>query len=149
MALQLIDKLKTTVIIDTVQLVQLAGDNLKILLYRNKDIPIYKQITEQMKEQILSGDIRPSDPIPSMRSLAKQLSISVVTVQRAYDELLQEGIIDTIPAKGSFISQDCHHHLKEELERQLQKKIKETKDIASMLHLTDEKLIEKIIDQGD
>jgi len=83
--------------------------------------------------------------ILSMRALSKQLGVSVVTVQRAYDELLRERIIETIPAKGSFISEQCHIHLRHDLERQLDVHIKHLKQIAKMLDMTDEGLIGKIV----
>lgn len=83
--------------------------------------------------------------ILSMRALAKHLGVSVVTVQRAYDELLHERIIETIPAKGSFISEQCHIHLRHDLERQLDVHIKRLKEIAKMLDMTNEELTQKIV----
>ncbi|AUJ26075.1 MULTISPECIES: GntR family transcriptional regulator [Virgibacillus] len=91
-----------------------------IFIIKNSQLPIYEQIIEQIKKQISEGDLEPGSPIPSMRALAKQLRISVITVQRAYDELVKEGFIETIPAKGSFISENCHVFFEEEMTKKLE-----------------------------
>lgn len=118
---------------------------MNIIIYKNKNIPIYEQITTQIKYSILNGALQPGDMILSMRALAKHLGVSVVTVQRAYDELLHERIIETIPAKGSFISEQCHIHLRHDLERQLDVHIERLKETARMLDMTNEELMQKII----
>ena len=68
---------------------------MEIILSSNSSKPIYTQITEQIKAQIMDGTLRAGDPIPSMRSLAKSLHVSVITVQRAYEELQRDGFIET------------------------------------------------------
>ncbi len=67
--------------------------------------PIYEQITDQIKAAILDGEINPGDPLPGMRTLAKDLGISVITTKRAYFELENEGFITTVVGKGCFVSE--------------------------------------------
>ena len=66
--------------------------------------PIYAQITSQIKGKILSGELKTGEALPSIRLLAKELRISVITTKRAYDDLEQEGFIHTMPGKGSFVA---------------------------------------------
>ncbi len=75
-----------------------------ILIDNKSGMPIYDQIFTQIKGHILSGELRTDDPLPSIRSLAKDLRISVITTKRAYDELERAGFIYTVPGKGSFVA---------------------------------------------
>ena len=85
-----------------------------ILIDNKSGLPIYDQIYSQIKAQIISGTLQTDDPLPSIRSLAKDLRISVITTKRAYDELEQEGFIYTIPGKGCFVAQKNTQLLREE-----------------------------------
>jgi GntR family transcriptional regulator len=90
----------------------------EIILSSNSSKPIYTQITEQIKAQIMDGTLRAGDPIPSMRSLAKSLHVSVITVQRAYEELQRDGFIETTVGRGSFVAvQDPAFYLEEQQRR--------------------------------
>ena len=75
-----------------------------ILIDNKSGMPIYDQIFTQIKGHILGGELRTDDPLPSIRSLAKDLRISVITTKRAYDELERAGFIYTVPGKGSFVA---------------------------------------------
>ncbi|MDX8365990.1 GntR family transcriptional regulator [Cytobacillus sp. IB215665] len=75
-----------------------------IIISSSADEPIYEQITNQIKQQILRGDLKEGDPLPSMRKLAKDLQISIITTKRAYEELEKEGFITSQVGKGSFVS---------------------------------------------
>ena len=77
---------------------------MEIILRNTAGQPIYEQITTQIKAQILSGALAPGDALPSIRALAKDLRISVITTKRAYDELEREGLIDTVAGKGTFVA---------------------------------------------
>ena len=77
---------------------------MEIILSSTSGRPIYEQITLQIKEMIMKGDLAPGQALPSMRKLAKDLHVSVITTQRAYDDLQKEGFIVTVPAKGTFVS---------------------------------------------
>lgn len=74
-----------------------------IIIKNNSDKPIYEQIREQIKEQILSGDLKAGEALPSMRLLAKELRISMITTKRAYEELEREGYIESYTGRGSFV----------------------------------------------
>ena len=73
---------------------------MNIVISNSSDEPIYQQIINQIKEQILKGELTESEPLPSIRKLAKELNISVITTKRAYDELEREGFIVTVAGKG-------------------------------------------------
>ena len=76
-----------------------------IILSNASGKPIYEQITDQVKEQIMAGTLSAGDALPSMRLLAKELRISVITTKRAYEELERDGFICTVAGKGSFVAQ--------------------------------------------
>ena len=75
-----------------------------ILISNSGETPIYDQITRQMKGLILRGELREGEALPSMRLLARELRISVITTKRAYEELEREGFITTVPGKGCFVA---------------------------------------------
>lgn len=80
---------------------------LNIIISNNSGKPIYEQITQQVKAAIMKGELSPGDPLPSMRVLAKELRISVITTKRAYEDLEREGFLVSVVGKGSFVaSQD-------------------------------------------
>lgn len=77
------------------------------------DLPIYKQIKNQIKDSLIKGELHLGDPLPSIRVLAKDLQISVITSKRAYDDLEKEGLIKSVPGKGFYISANQKEFLKE------------------------------------
>ncbi|MBS6861263.1 MAG: GntR family transcriptional regulator [Clostridiales bacterium] len=80
---------------------------MNIIISNNSGKPIYEQITQQVKAAIMKGELSPGDPLPSMRVLAKELRISVITTKRAYEDLEREGFLVSVVGKGSFVaSQD-------------------------------------------
>lgn len=108
-----------------------------IQIQLSSNIPIYEQIVEQFKWQIADGRLPPNAPLPSIRALAKELQVSVITTKRAYAELEQIGLIETIPGKGSFVvnspnvvqeqaSKQIEFHLEQAV--QLSKQLKRSKD---------------------
>lgn len=74
-----------------------------IIISNNSDSPIYEQIKEQIRTMIVKGDLKEGDALPSMRLLAKELRISIITTKRAYEELEREGYIESYTGKGSFV----------------------------------------------
>ncbi|MDY2590439.1 MAG: GntR family transcriptional regulator [Agathobacter sp.] len=74
-----------------------------IIISNSSGVPIYEQIEEQIKSQIMSGDLIEGDSLPSMRVLAKELKISIITTKRAYEDLEREGFIYTVVGRGSFV----------------------------------------------
>ena len=91
-----------------------------ILIDNKSGAPIYEQIYTQLKNHILSGELTPEAPLPSIRGLAKDLRISVITTKRAYDELEHAGYIYTIPGKGSFVAPRNPQLLREEHLKQIE-----------------------------
>lgn len=77
---------------------------MRIIISNSSSEPIYQQIVSQLKELILRDQLTAGDALPSIRSLAKELHISVITTKRAYEELEKEGLIETVPGKGSFVA---------------------------------------------
>jgi GntR family transcriptional regulator len=77
---------------------------MKIIISNASSEPIYQQIGQQIKAQIISGDLKEGDGLPSIRKLAKELHISVITTKRTYEELEKEGFIDTVGGKGTFVA---------------------------------------------
>jgi len=84
-------------------LIRTGGNNLKIIISNQSELPIYAQIREQIKEQILNGQIKEGEILPSIRSLAKDVGVSVITTTRAYNDLEKEGFIATMQGKGSVV----------------------------------------------
>lgn len=91
---------------------------LNILLSPNEKTPIYKQIEDSIKTEILNGNLKEGSPLPSIRELALELSVSVITVKGAYEALTQDGFIYSYPGKGFFVS-----HLNEETLSLIKKQI--------------------------
>ena len=91
------------------------------LIIRNvTNQPIYDQIYSQIKAQIIAGQLRPGEALPSIRSLAKDLKISVITTKRAYDELEAQGLIDTVAGKGCFVAEKNLDLIREQQLRELE-----------------------------
>ena len=84
-----------------------------IILSTSSGKPIYEQIADQVREQILSGALSAGDALPSMRVLAKELRISVITTKRAYEELERDGFLDNVPGKGCFVAPQNRELLRE------------------------------------
>ena len=95
---------------------------MKIVISNASQDPIYEQIGKQIKAQILSNELAEGEPLPSIRKLAMELQISVITTKRAYDELEREGFIDTVEGKGTFVAVQ-----NKELMREMKMKIVEEK----------------------
>ena len=77
---------------------------MNLIISNSSGKPIYEQITDQIKTSILSGELQEGQALPSMRALARDLRISVITTKRAYEELEQEGFLETVTGKGSFVA---------------------------------------------
>lgn len=97
---------------------------MKILISNSSSHPIYKQIVDQIKMNIVKNDLKSGDSLPSIRKLAKDLHVSVITTKRAYEELEKEGLIETVPGKGSFISYLDKEVLKEKNSTIIEEKVR-------------------------
>lgn len=115
---------------------------MEIIISSNTSKPIYEQITSQMKAMIMSGELQTGDPIPSMRALAKSLHISVITVQKAYEDLHRDGFIETTVGRGSFVSAQNKDFFQEEQQRRAEEYLQEAADIARSGGIPLSKLVE-------
>ena len=111
------------------------------LIIRNvNNQPIYDQIYSQIKSQIIAGQLRPGEALPSIRSLAKDLKISVITTKRAYDELEAQGLIDTVAGKGCFVAEKNLDLIREQQLRELENHLTAAVELARSCGLTVEEL---------
>lgn len=90
------------------------GELMEILISNHSDKPLYEQISSQIKAQIMDGTLSPGQALPSMRALARDLHLSVITVQRAYEDLTRDGFLETVTGKGSFVSAQNTTFIREE-----------------------------------
>lgn len=115
---------------------------MNIYIDNKSGAPIYDQIYTQIKNQIISGKLQEDYPLPSIRNLAKDLRISVITTKRAYDELEREGFIYTLPGKGCFVAKKNVELLREENLKKIEEHIQEINKIALSCNLTKDELME-------
>lgn len=115
---------------------------LDIIISNIDDKPIYEQIYIQIKNMIVSGKLKEGDSLPSIRSLAKDLRISVITTKRAYEELEKDGYIYTVKAKGSFVNKKNIKLIKEENLKKIEFHIKEILELAKINELKIEDIYE-------
>ncbi|WP_153730996.1 GntR family transcriptional regulator [Sporosarcina obsidiansis] len=116
---------------------------MNIVISNSVNQPIYLQIKNQLKEQILLGALKEKEALPSIRKLAKDLQISVITTKKAYEELERDGLIETFPGKGSFVATQNREILKEEqlkkIEEQLVNVIEDGRafdvDLEELIHM--------------
>ena len=113
------------------------GDTLNINISNTSTIPLYEQIQTQIKSQILNGNLKSGEGLPSIRNLAKELKVSIITTKRAYEELEKEGFIETVTGKGTFVSKQNTERLKEitlyDIENKLEEIIKQAKAVGVTL----------------
>lgn len=115
---------------------------LEIIISSNTAKPIYEQITSQIKAMVMSGDLQMGDPLPSMRTLAKSLHISVITVQKAYEDLQRDGFIETTVGRGSFISAQNKDFYQEEQQKKAEEYLASAAETGRTGGIKLEKLIE-------
>jgi len=115
---------------------------LNIIIRNLSGKPIYEQIKDQIKAQIISGKLVSGEQLPSMRHLAKELRISVITTKRAYDELEREGFVVSVQGKGSYVAPQDKEMLREEHLRQIEEHLKGALDIASVSGVSMKEIID-------
>lgn len=109
-----------------------VGTGLNIIISNSSQKPIYEQITTQIKSQIINGDLEEGAALPSMRSLAKELRISVITTKRAYEDLERDGFIETVAGKGSFVAQRNVEFIREEQIKTVETHLESAVDAAKL-----------------
>lgn len=117
---------------------------MRILIDNKIGIPIYEQIYNQIKDQIIGGAIKEDDVLPSIRSLAKDLRISVITTKRAYDELEKEGFIYTVAGKGCFVAPKNVELLRENNLKMIEEHLQSALKLAKSCRLTVSDLVEML-----
>jgi GntR family transcriptional regulator len=106
---------------------------MKMIISNSNPLPIYEQIMQQVMRQIMSGELAEGDPLPSIRKLAQELQISVITTKRAYEELEREGFIDTVGGKGTFVAAQNKELMREKKMKVVEEKLAEAVAQAKML----------------
>ena len=112
-----------------------------IIISSNSDTPLYEQIVDQIKTQILTGELLQGTPLPSIRALAKDQHVSIITTKRTYEELESMGLIDTLVGKGTFVSAKPIGQVKEAAMLHLEEKIAAIIVQAKTLGLSKEELL--------
>ncbi|MDI9496496.1 MAG: GntR family transcriptional regulator [Bacillota bacterium] len=124
---------------------------MNIIISNSSGQPIYEQIVSQIKSMIISGQLKEGEALPSMRLLAKELRISVITTKRAYDELEREGFIVSFTGKGSFVAGKNLELIKEQLLKEIEDHMQEIVKLSKDCGLKLDELIEmmKLIHEGE
>ena len=115
---------------------------LDIIISNTSGKPIYEQIYSQIKNHIISGNLKEGDMLPSIRTLAKDLRISVITTKRAYDEMEKDGYIYTVAAKGCFVANKNTEIIREGMLKQIEDYMRKICELAPACNLSNEELIE-------
>ncbi len=124
---------------------------MNIIINNSSGKPIYEQITNEIKTMVIKGELKEGDALPSMRLLAKELKISVITTKRAYEELEKDGFIETIVGKGSFIAKKNVESIKEENLKIIEEILKKAVNIGKVNNMSCETLKEimEILYEGE
>ncbi len=117
---------------------------MKIIISNSSKQPIYEQICRQIKAMIIKGELEEGDMLPSIRGLARDLQISVITTKRAYDELEKEGFIETMQGKGSFVANQNKELMKERKLKVIEEKLIEVVNESKMLGVSYSELEEML-----
>lgn len=115
---------------------------MNIFIDNRSGVPIYSQIHDQIRDQIISGVLQAEEPLPSIRNLARDLRISVITTKRAYDELEKEGLIYTVAGKGCFVAEKNLELMREENLRRMEAAMEEIRSLSASCGLTKEEVLE-------
>ena len=115
---------------------------MKIIFNSSSMVPIYEQIMDQIKAQITAGDLRENDILPSVRTLAKDLKISALTVKKAYDNLEQEGYTVTVHGKGTYVAAADAERMLEEQRREVESDLEKAVEKGRRCGLKDEEIRE-------
>ena len=118
---------------------------MRILISNSSPDPIYQQIVRQIKGQIIAGELPEGAPLPSIRKLAHELQISVITTKRAYEELDKEGLIDSVGGKGTFVASQNQEFLREKRMKLVEEKLGDALSEARLLGVNHDELMEMVL----
>ena len=113
---------------------------MNIIISNSSNKPIYEQITEQIKNKIVSNELKTGELLPSIRTLAKDLRISVITTKNAYDELEKEGFVETVPGKGTYVANKNVELIKEEQLAKIQDLLDTAVQLAKLSKISEEEV---------
>jgi transcriptional regulator, GntR family len=117
---------------------------MNIQINNSSDDPIYLQIKNQIKSQIISGDLQVGDKLPSIRFMAKELRISMITAKRAFDELEAEGFIDSVQGKGNFVARQNKELIREEYLKKIEERIQDIIEFSDIIGLSNREIMQMI-----
>ena len=117
---------------------------MEIIIRNTVNTPIYEQIYAQLKAQIIAGELSPGEALPSIRALAKDLKISVITTKRAYDELETEGFLYTVAGKGCFVAEKNLDLIREQQLRELEEHLSAAAELAKSCGVSVEQLFDML-----
>lgn len=117
---------------------------MNIIISNSSQVPLYEQIESQIKNQIVNMMLKPGEPLPSIRTLAKELKVSIITTKRAYEELEKEGSIKTVVGKGTFVAEANNERLREVAMYEIENKLEEAIISAKAIGLTLEETLDII-----
>ena len=115
-----------------------------IQINNSSDDPIYLQIKNQIKAQIISGDLKVGEQLPSIRFLAKELRVSMLTAKRAFDELELDGFINSVQGKGNFVAAQNKELIREEYLKKIESKLQEVVELSEIADVSSDELIEML-----
>lgn len=121
-----------------------GGGKLDIIISNSSSVPLYEQVLSQIKHLILTNELQPDEALPSIRVLAKELKVSIITIKRAYEELEIEDFIKTIPGKGTYVSNVNLERLREARISQIEERLEEIVVAAKGVGLTLEEVISRL-----
>lgn len=116
--------------------------DMKILISNQSELPIYAQIKEQIREQILNGQIKEGEILPSIRQLAKEIGVSVITTTRAYNDLEEEGFIVTMRGRGSMVLSKENDFLREQYLKRIEAGLTTAIETAKAVNISEEELLD-------
>lgn len=124
---------------------------MKIIISNSSSVPIYEQIKNAIINQIMNDELSTDEALPSIRSLAQDIKISIMTIKKAYDELEQEGYVKSVQGKGSFVAPKNLEFVQEEKRKEIQKHIEEIIKLAQISDISEQEIIEffKLMYKGE
>ena len=117
---------------------------MNIQINNSSDDPIYLQIKNQIKAQLISGDLKVGEQLPSIRFLAKELRVSMLTAKRAFDELELDGFINSVQGKGNFVAAQNKELIREEYLKKIESKLQEVVELSEIADVSSDELIEML-----
>ena len=117
---------------------------MNIQINNSSDDPIYLQIKNQIKTQIISGDLKVGEQLPSIRFLAKELRVSMLTAKRAFDELELDGFIHSVQGKGNFVAAQNKELIREEYLKKIEEKLQEIVEFSEIARITNDELVQML-----